>query len=70
VGVVGSRAPCAGFDCDVRRREELRRKKEMAFNVETGINAAKKSFFGVGLPLMIGAFVVTLVMAFMAGKSE
>lgn len=42
----------------------------MTFNVETGISAAKKSFFGVGLPMMIGAFVVALVMAFMAGKSE
>ena len=42
----------------------------MAFDVGTGINAAKKSFFGVGLPLMVGAFVVALAMAFMAGKTE
>lgn len=42
----------------------------MTFNVETGISAAKKSFFTIGLPMMIGAFVVALVMAFMAGKSE
>jgi|GEM_PF-6095524 len=35
----------------------------MAIDVETGINAAKKAFMTVGLPMIIGAFVV----AFMAG---
>ncbi len=42
----------------------------MAFNIETGITAAKKSFFTTGLPLMVGAFLVAVIMAFLASKSE
>ncbi len=42
----------------------------MAFDFGSGVNAAKKSFLTVGLPLMIGAFVVALAMAFVAGKAE
>lgn len=42
----------------------------MAFNVGTGISAAKKSLLTVGLPMMVGAFVVAVAAAFFAGKSE
>jgi uncharacterized membrane protein (DUF485 family) len=42
----------------------------MAFDVGTGIDAAKKSFLTVGLPLMIGAFVVAFVVAIVASKAE
>jgi hypothetical protein len=40
----------------------------MGFDVSTGINAAKRSFVGVGLPMMVGAFVVAVLMAFVAGR--
>jgi len=70
VGVVAARASREGFDRSVQRGEELRRKKEMAFDIGTGINAAKKSFTSTGLPLMVGAFVVALIMAFLAGQSS
>lgn len=42
----------------------------MAFDVGTGINAAKKSFLTVGLPMMVGAFVVAVVMAIVASRAE
>lgn len=42
----------------------------MAFNVGTGISAAKQSFLSVGLPMMVGAFVVAFLMAIIAGKNE
>jgi len=42
----------------------------MAFNLGTGIGAAKRSFMTVGLPMLVGAFVVAIFAAFFAGKSE
>jgi len=42
----------------------------MGFDVGTGISAAKKSFFTIGLPMMVGAFVVAFLMAIFAGKAE
>jgi hypothetical protein len=42
----------------------------MAFNLGTGISAAKRSFMTVGLPMLVGAFVVAIFAAFFAGKSE
>lgn len=42
----------------------------MAFDFGTGINAAKQSFLSVGLPMMVGAFVVAFLMAIIAGKME
>ncbi|WOX55062.1 hypothetical protein R6Y95_06190 [Methanoculleus palmolei] len=42
----------------------------MAIDVNAGINAAKKSFLTIGLPMVVGAFVVAFVMAIIAGKSE
>lgn len=42
----------------------------MAFDFGTGISAAKRSFMTVGLPMMVGAFIVALLAAFFAGKSE
>ncbi|HOB43523.1 MAG TPA: hypothetical protein PKH75_10085 [Bacillota bacterium] len=41
----------------------------MAFNVGTGISAAKKSLMTVGLPMMVGAFVVAIFASFFTGKS-
>ncbi|HQD25808.1 MAG TPA: hypothetical protein PKV78_04615 [Methanoculleus thermophilus] len=42
----------------------------MAFDFGTGISAAKRSFMTVGLPMMVGAFVVAFLMAIIAGKNE
>lgn len=42
----------------------------MAFDIGTGINAAKKSFFSIGLPMLVGSFVVAFAMALIAGKAE
>lgn len=40
------------------------------FDFGSGIGAAKRSFLTVGLPMMVGAFIVALLAAFFAGKSE
>ena len=42
----------------------------MAFDFGTGINAAKQSFLSVGLPMMVGAFVVAFLMAVFAKRVE
>ena len=42
----------------------------MAFNVGSGISAAKKSLMTIGLPMMVGAFIVAIFAAFFAGRSE
>lgn len=42
----------------------------MAIDVGAGISAAKKSFLTIGLPMMVGAFVVAFLMAIIAGKKE
>jgi hypothetical protein len=42
----------------------------MAFDFGSGVNAAKKSFMTIGLPMLVGAFVVSFLMAIIAGKSE
>lgn len=42
----------------------------MVFDVSAGIKAAKSSFVSTGLPLMVGAFVIALIVAFVAGKKS
>jgi hypothetical protein len=42
----------------------------MAFDFGTGISAAKRSFLTVGLPMMVGAFIVALLAAFFAKRAE
>ncbi len=41
----------------------------MAIDVGAGISAAKKSFITIGLPMMVGAFVVAIFASFFTGKS-
>jgi len=42
----------------------------MAIDVKSGISAAKKSFLTIGLPMMVGAFVVAFLMAVFAKRVE
>jgi hypothetical protein len=42
----------------------------MAFDVGIGINAAKKAFMTVGLPMIVGAFVVAFAAAIIGKKAE
>ena len=42
----------------------------MGFDINTGVNAAKTSFIRTGLPLMVGAFIVAVIMAVVAGRNE
>jgi len=42
----------------------------MAIDVGTGVNAAKKAFMTVGLPMIVGAFVVAFVAAIIGVKAE
>ena len=42
----------------------------MAIDVKAGVSAAKKSFLTIGLPMMVGAFVVAFLMAIFAKRAE
>ncbi|MFA7121320.1 MAG: hypothetical protein WC277_07550 [Bacilli bacterium] len=42
----------------------------MAVDVGSGINAAKRSFFSVALPMIVGAFIVALIMGMLGQKAE
>jgi len=53
-----------------KRKTEKLRCKKMAIDVGTGISAAKKSFLTIGLPMMVGAFVVAFLMAVFAKRVE